>query len=99
MRQWVTVKIRWQLTVDAREQRALRSHASRCADVMLTVRRAGVARTGAPTPGGAPAGGADPRFSYCYQATAAGFGPYCRGRDAEYPWYTDGDSDGVVCES
>jgi hypothetical protein len=28
----------------------------------------------------------------------AGLGPYARGEDAEYEWYSDGDGDGVVCE-
>ena len=45
-----------------------------------------------------PSGGTDPRFSYCYQAIAAGYGPYVRGQDPEYYWYTDADGDGVVCE-
>jgi hypothetical protein len=43
-------------------------------------------------------GGLDPRFSYCYQAIAAGYGPYYEGQDPEYYWYTDADGDGVVCE-
>lgn len=45
-----------------------------------------------------PPSGTDPRFSYCYQVIAAGYGPYYRGIDPEYAWYTDADSDGVVCE-
>ena len=40
----------------------------------------------------------DPRFSYCYEANDAGFGPYQRGQDPEYDWYDDRDGDGVVCE-
>jgi hypothetical protein len=47
----------------------------------------------------AGSGGTDPRFDYCYEATAHGYGPYYRGRDPEYSWYTDADHDGVVCES
>jgi hypothetical protein len=42
--------------------------------------------------------GIDPRFSSCVKAKAAGFGPYYRGRDTEYNWYRDGDSDGITCE-
>nr|WP_269810757.1 DUF1524 domain-containing protein [Kineosporia rhizophila] len=42
--------------------------------------------------------GSDPRFSTCAAAKRAGYGPYVRGRDAEYDWYRDADSDGVVCE-
>jgi hypothetical protein len=44
-------------------------------------------------------GGTDPRFQYCYQAIAAGYGPYYSGVDPEYDWYLDADSDGVVCET
>jgi len=40
----------------------------------------------------------DPRFGTCAEAIAAGYGPYVRGQDPEYDWYTDRDSDGVVCE-
>ena len=43
-------------------------------------------------------GGTDPHFSYCYEAIAAGYGPYIQGQDPEYDWYTDADGDGVVCE-
>lgn len=31
-----------------------------------------------------PPSGTDPRFSYCYQVIAAGYGPYYRGIDPEY---------------
>ncbi len=40
----------------------------------------------------------DPRFDYCYEANAAGFGNYIHGRDPEYAWYDDRDGDGRVCE-
>jgi hypothetical protein len=43
-------------------------------------------------------GGTDPRFSYCYEANDAGYGPYYQGQDPEYDWYDDADGDGVVCE-
>lgn len=42
---------------------------------------------------------ADPRFADCAEVTAAGYGPYLRGIDAEYGWYTDPDNDGLACES
>ncbi len=42
--------------------------------------------------------GADPRYPYCTDAVAAGFGPYVDGRDREYAWYADADGDGTVCE-
>ena len=45
-----------------------------------------------------PATRTHPRFSYCYQAVAAGYGPYLRGRDPVYPWYTDRDADGRAYE-
>jgi len=40
----------------------------------------------------------DPQFSSCAKAKAAGYGPYVKGKDPEYSWYRDGDSDGTVCE-
>jgi hypothetical protein len=97
VRQWVAVKIRWSLKVNVAERRALLLRASHCANTVLTVRRASVSRTAAGG-GGGSGGGLDPRFSYCYQAIAAGYGPYVRGVDREYAWYTDGDNDGRVCE-
>ena len=42
--------------------------------------------------------GTDPRYSSCVKAKATGLGPYYRGRDTEYNWYRDGDSDGITCE-
>jgi hypothetical protein len=51
-----------------------------------------------PTPASGGAGGLDPRYPYCTDAKAAGYGPYTQGRDPEYDWYRDADHDGVVCE-
>lgn len=51
-----------------------------------------------PAPAGGSSGGLDPRFPFCTDAKAAGYGPYTRGEDPEYDWYRDGDADGVVCE-
>jgi hypothetical protein len=45
-----------------------------------------------------PVAKTDPRFPTCAAANAAGYGPYYRGTDPEYYWYTDRDNDGVVCE-
>lgn len=42
---------------------------------------------------------ADPRFDTCSEAIAKGYGNYKRGRDKEYVWYRDADSDGFVCET
>ena len=106
VRQWVAVKIRWRLTADRAEKQALRRTAAGCPDSRITVRRA-VVRTGSGTgtgpgtsSGAGSSGGSslDPRFRTCGDAIAAGYGPYVRGRDAEYDWYVDADSDGVVCE-
>lgn len=100
VRQWVAVKLRWSLKVNTAEKRALLARASHCADDVISVRRAAIARSTSTSTGGSTGGGStDPRFSYCYQAIAAGYGPYVRGRDPEYAWYTDRDGDGRVCES
>jgi hypothetical protein len=57
------------------------------------------APTSSPTASTPSTGGAlDPRFDFCYDVIAHGYGPYQRGRDPEYAWYRDGDSDGWVCE-
>ncbi len=113
VRQWVAVKIRWHLSVDTAEKRALRGLAEGCRNTRITVRRAVVRTTSggtstSGTPGGSGSGGTssggsgstglDPRFDTCTAAIAAGFGPYVDGRDTEYDWYIDADSDGVVCE-
>ena len=45
-----------------------------------------------------PNSSVDPRFPYCTDAKAAGYGPYVEGEDPEYAWYRDADSDGIVCE-
>lgn len=95
---WVAVKIRWHLKVDGPEKRFLAQKASGCRNVVIKVRKASV-QTGTTSGGGGGGGGTDPRFDYCYQAIAAGYGPYYKGQDVEYGWYTDSDSDGVVCES
>ena len=99
VRQWVAVKIRWSLKINAAEKRSLLARASHCTNKVLSVRRASTSPT--MTAGGSTTttGGVDPRFGYCYQAVAAGYGPYVRGNDTEYAWYTDSDNDGRVCES
>ncbi len=51
-----------------------------------------------PPPVPPPDPGIDPRFDTCGDAIAAGYGPYRVGIDPEYDWYTDRDSDGIVCE-
>lgn len=39
----------------------------------------------------------DQRYPYC-KDLPAGLGPYVKGEDPEYDWYSDRDGDGVVCE-
>lgn len=98
LEEWVAVKIRWSLKVDKAEKSALKRLGAKCDDARITVSKASI-KTGS-SGGSAPAGGGgtDPRFSYCYEAKAAGYGPYVEGRDPEYAWYTDADNDGDVCE-
>ncbi len=96
VREWTAVKIRWRLRVDAAEKRRLTRLAKHCPNSRLTVTRARIGR--AAKPSGHHDSGLDPRFSSCSRAVAAGYGPYYRGRDAEYDWYRDADGDGVVCE-
>jgi hypothetical protein len=97
VRQWVAVKLRWSLKVDKAEKAKLVKLASGCSNARLRVTRARIVK-GAGGTGGSGGGGLDPHFDYCYQAKAAGYGPYYKGKDPEYSWYTDSDSDGVVCE-
>lgn len=96
VRGWVAAKTRWSLAVDRPERRALLSLADGCGNAVLEVQRARVrtARSGS-----TPSGDTDPRFGSCSDAVPAGYGPYREGEDEEYSWYTDGDDDGVVCES
>ena len=49
------------------------------------------------TSNGSSTGGTDPRFATCKAANAAGYGPYFSGKDVEYGWYRDANSDGKVC--
>lgn len=100
VREYAAVKTRWRLTVNRAEKRAMLRVARGCRNVVVRVRHARVVKrsTTTTTTSGGGGGGLDPRFDYCYQATAAGYGPYYQGTDPEYDWYTDADGDGVVCE-
>lgn len=108
VRQWVAVKTRVGLTIDAAEKHTLTQRARHCPNVTITIRIAGTTSGGTAASststgsGGSsapqPSSGTDPRFACCYQAIAAGYGPYIQGRDSEYAWYTDSDGDGHVCE-
>lgn len=92
VKQWVAVKIRWRLKVNPAERKALLHRQQKCGNPVIRVRRAVVKG------GGSAGGGLDPRFEYCTDAKAHGYGPYYQGKDPEYYWYTDSDSDGIVCE-
>jgi hypothetical protein len=102
---WVAVKIRWSLFADRAEKAAIEDIAAGCDNPEITVRLAGPAQSDPPEDDpdqsvAPPAGsGEDPRFDTCAKATAKGYGPYRKGRDAEYAWYRDGDKDGTVCDS
>lgn len=95
-REYVAVKTRWRLTVDRPEKRALLRVTRSCKNVMVGVQPAKVVRRS--SGGGTTTTDLDPQYKYCYEAKAAGYGPYYQGKDPEYYWYTDGDNDGVVCE-
>jgi hypothetical protein len=98
VRQWTAVKIRWSLKVNRAEKRKLANVASHCKNVTLTVAKAAIVKSTASGGAGTSGGSLDPRFQYCYQAKAAGYGPYYQGKDPEYAWYSDSDDDGIVCE-
>lgn len=107
----VTVKRKYGLWVTRAEKDAMRRVLSSCPRQRL-ITPAEARRVKDPTPqivqpeavtppkgdGGGGGDRLDPRFGMCKEAIAAGYGPYVRGRDPEYYWYRDADSDGVVCE-
>lgn len=95
---WTAVKYRWRLTVDSREKRTLSQRFSRCPKSSLRLPTIKRAQVPASQGGGGNPGKTDPRFATCTAAIAAGYGPYRKGIDPEYEWYTDGDGDGTVCE-
>ena len=68
------------------------------AAAVADAKAAALAQAPAPTLVRGSGGGTDPNFDYCYQANAAGYGPYFEGQDPEYQWYDDADHDGEVCE-
>lgn len=101
---WVGVKFRWRLSVDSREKSKLRQLLSNCKGTMKVPPRAQTTiatntEPSSPANSSRPSNSAtDPRFGTCGEAIASGFGPYVKGKDAEYSWYIDRDKDGVVCE-
>jgi uncharacterized protein DUF1524/excalibur calcium-binding domain-containing protein len=96
---WVAVKWRWHLSIDSREKSFLRSTLASCGWPRIAKpARATIHHRSSGSGSTTATGGTDPRFDTCAQAIAHGYGPYYRGRDPEYYWYTDADDDGIVCE-
>ncbi len=94
---WMTVKLRWNLTVDRAEYDALRHimGVAKCDKRQVpAVKLAGAPAPVLPVP---PAPGPT-RYETCETAEAAHQGPFVRGRDVEYSWYRDDDGDGIACE-
>lgn len=110
VRDYIAVKHRWGLKVDATEKSALTADlATWC--VSPYVAKPGkpnlTALAGKPKPKPAPAHhggsgsthGVDPRYGTCTELHRhPNHAPYRRGVDPEYPWYQDRDHDGLVCE-
>lgn len=98
---WIQVKYRWRLSIDSAEKSVIRTGLMNCGNpkVLLPPRMTVSDNPLKPDPTPTSDGNLDPRFDYCYQAIAAGYGPYYKDVDPEYYWYKDGDKDGVVCES
>jgi hypothetical protein len=104
----IAVKAKYGLAVKPAERDAMNRVLDTCpgqpapayGPVQLPPPGLGAAAPAAPasTPAPTGGGGLDPRFPYCTDAKAAGYGPYVQGRDPEYDWYRDADHDGVVCE-
>ena len=99
---WTSVKIRWNLSADSSEIRALRDRGGDCLVSELNFQVESddveIIEDDSITPVQPGTNTLDPQFSSCGDAKAAGYGPYVRGVDPEYDWYRDGDSDGTVCE-
>jgi hypothetical protein len=104
VREWVAVKIRWRLTVNRPEKRALRNRADTCANTFVEVRRAKVVRKAGDGDGGTGAtGSCAPGYSPCVPPPPPDLdcadldGPIrVTGSD---PHNLDGDGDGWGCES
>lgn len=101
---WIAVKYRWGLSVDSTERADLLRKIINCGKraYLATPPKAAVRFSSSSNSNSNPAptrnSGQDPRFETCRLAKASGYGPYYRGKDSEYSWYRDGDSDGIACE-
>ena len=104
----VAVKAEYDLWVTAAERDAIVRILQTCPTQKLPTSKAiplggGTVKTVTPTTAPKPqptktSSSVDPRFDTCKAAKAAGYGPYYSGKDPEYDWYRDADSDGIVCE-
>ena len=101
---WISVKARWNFTIDTQEKSAMKTVLDKCGDSSISnVAPAPAAEAPANVPApveAAPVAGTDgndPKYTSCKAAIAGGFGPYTKG-EPEYDWYRDGDGDGKVCE-
>ena len=99
------VRRKYQLTIDKAEADAVDRVLAGCASTALIVRPRGTTPTPTPTPTPAPSNvdalamwddNGNGRIT-CAEARAHGIAPVSRGHPA-YPYMTDRDSDGVVCE-
>lgn len=106
---WIAIKYRWGLSVDSTERNDLLGKLNRCgkraylvaplkAIVLFSSTTNSSTGSSSGSTGSSNGRGNDPRYTSCKMAKASGFGPYYRGRDSEYSWYRDGDSDGIACE-
>lgn len=104
----VAVKAKYQLWVTAAERDAIERVLRTCPTQKLPTSSA-IALGGGTVLNATPettrstpdkgTGNLDPRFGTCREAIDAGYGPYDAGKDPEYDWYQDRDSDGAVCET
>lgn len=107
---WISVKYRWGLTVDKSEKSYLTKTVKSCkglkadkvskAKVSYDKKAKKKTTSSSPkkSPVKKPSGKNDPRFKTCTDAKKKGYGPYKKGKDAEYNWYIDRDKDGWACE-
>ncbi|HUR73636.1 MAG TPA: DUF1524 domain-containing protein [Sporichthya sp.] len=102
----ISVKAKYGLWVKPAERDAMNRILATCPDQAappygpVVLPPPGLGSSAPATPVATPVAGSgtDPRFPYCTDAKAAGYGPYTQGVDPEYDWYRDADRDGVVCE-
>lgn len=111
---WISVKTRWNLTVDKAEKKALTNLVQGCDGLKIDkVKKAKTVKDNNPpanekktkkktseskSKSSKSSSKTDPKFKTCTAAKAEGFGPYEKGRDKEYKWYSDRDEDGMACE-